>query len=103
MLKLVCHCCGVVAEETEFTRGQEAHLVRPDCKTASDEEWAAYFYTRRNPAGLALETWHHSFGCGKWFHLARNTVTQQFYGTYGIEEPAPLQRLRALMKQGSAR
>ena len=103
MLRITCPCCGADAEETEFTRGSEAHIRRPDSQTAKDQGWAAYLHGRSNPAGPTLECWHHSYGCGKWFHLARDTVTQQIYATYSIRESGPPPEVIDRTRAGSRR
>ena len=41
MLTLECPCCGVVAEETEFSPGGEAHLKRHG-PGSGEEAFAAY-------------------------------------------------------------
>jgi len=89
MLRIPCPHCRLSADETEFAYGGEAHVVRPDGDSASDEDWAAYLGTRTNPAGPHAERWRHAFGCGKWFHLLRNTVTQEIYGAYPADAVAP--------------
>ena len=88
MLILTCPCCGVAADETDLTPGGQAHLVRPgpDC---SDEELEAYMFLRDNPRGVHFEAWRHSFGCGKWFHVARCTVTQEVFGVYPAQTRKP--------------
>ncbi len=99
MLRILCPCCGAAGEETEFACGGEAHIRRPDGEHASDAEWAAYQSERENSIGPRLERWHHAFGCGKWFHLSRNTVTQEIYGSYGIQDSAPPETVFARMRR----
>jgi sarcosine oxidase subunit delta len=53
----------------------------------SDTEWAGYLFYRENPRGLLNERWVHSYGCGQWFELARDTVTHE------IKHSAPLEDL----------
>jgi sarcosine oxidase subunit delta len=36
-----------------------------------------------------FERWRHAYGCGKWFHAARCTVTLEVFGTYPAQVPAP--------------
>ena len=88
MLLLTCPYCGVTAEETEFHAGGEAHLKRFG-PGSSDEEFETYLFQRENPKGVHFERWRHAYGCGKWFHAARCTVTLEVFGTYGAQVTEP--------------
>ena len=79
MLLMTCPYCGVEAEETELSPGGEAHLKRFSVGS-SDDEFEAYLFQRENPKGLHFERWRHSFGCGKWFHAARCTMSLEVFG-----------------------
>lgn len=92
MLTFTCPYCGVTAEETELTPGGEAHLTRYGPES-SDEEFEAYLFTRANPKGPQLERWRHSYGCGKWFLAARDTVTMEVFGTYPAQTKEPPQEI----------
>ncbi|WP_316015637.1 sarcosine oxidase subunit delta [Roseobacter sp. HKCCA0434] len=81
MLHLTCPNCGVTGEETEFHPGGEAHLKRFG-PGSSDEDFRDYLFQRENPRGVHFERWRHQFGCGKWFHAARDTRTLEVFGTY---------------------
>jgi sarcosine oxidase subunit delta len=35
------------------------------------------------------ERWRHSFGCGLWFKLVRDTATHEIRATYRMGEAAP--------------
>ena len=87
MLRIACPYCGPRAEP-EFSWGGDAHAARPapDC---DDAAWARYLFQRRNPKGLALERWRHSFGCRQWFNLARDTVTHEILAVYPMGEAPP--------------
>jgi len=93
MLILTCPCCGVAADETELAPGGEAHVTRagPD---ATDEAMEAYLFKRKNPKGVHFERWRHAYGCGKWFHAARCTVTNEVFGTYPAQTLEPPQEIR---------
>ncbi|MWD29233.1 sarcosine oxidase subunit delta [Aquicoccus sp. SCR17] len=93
MLILTCPCCGVTAEETEFHGGGEAHLTRhgPD---SDDDQFHDYLFMRENPRGVHFERWRHVYGCGKWFHAARDTVTLEVFGTYPAQTTEPPQHIR---------
>ena len=90
MLLLRCPCCGVTAEETEFSPGGEAHLKRHGTGS-SDEDYETYMFQRKNPRGVHFERWRHAYGCGKWFLAARDTMTLEIFGTYPAQttEPPP--------------
>ena len=92
MLLITCPCCGVEGEETEFHCTGEAHITRPE-PSCSDAEWMTYLFERKNPRGLHFELWRHVYGCGKWFHMARDTASLQIFGTYRVTEGAPPQSL----------
>ena len=60
--------CGP-REQTEFSCGGEAHIVRPvDTDALTDEEWGDYLFMRKNPRGRHLEQWMHANGCRRWFN-----------------------------------
>lgn len=88
MLTLHCPYCGVDAEETELSPGGEAHIKRAG-PGSTDDDFDAYLFMRKNPRGVHFERWRHSFGCGKWFHAARDTMTLQVYGTYSAQTTEP--------------
>ena len=87
MLRIECPWCGL-RDEPEFNYGGETHIARPpvDC---SDEEWARYLFFRSNPKGSQAERWCHSYGCGQWFNLVRDTVTHEIVAVYKMGEPRP--------------
>ena len=88
MLTLECPNCGVMADETELTPGGEAHLTRYG-PGSSDEEFQSYLFSRENPRGVHFERWRHAYGCGKWFHAARDTATLEVFGTYPAQTTEP--------------
>ena len=88
MLKLTCPYCGTEADETELSSGGEAHIQRSGPE-ASDEDFAAYMFERKNPKGVHFERWRHNYGCGKWFHVARCTETMEVFGTYRAQTLKP--------------
>lgn len=82
MLLIPCPYCGPRAE-IEFRCGGEAHIARPGPHSdVSDEAWAEYLFYRGNPKGEHRERWLHSAGCGRWFNVARDTVTHQIRTVY---------------------
>ena len=88
MLLLTCPNCGVTAEETEFYGGGEAHLKRFG-PGSSEEDFEGYLFQRENPKGVHFERWRHAYGCGKWFHAARCTVSLEVFGTYSAQVTEP--------------
>ncbi|MCP1335918.1 sarcosine oxidase subunit delta [Futiania mangrovi] len=88
MLRITCPVCGAEGDETEFAYGHQAHIHRPgpDC---TDAEWEEYLFLRENPKGWHAERWLHAFGCGKWFHAVRHTVTMEIAGTYPADAKPP--------------
>lgn len=85
MLRIECPWCGT-RDEPEFTYGGEAHISRPpgDC---SDEAWSSYLFFRSNPKGQHAERWCHSYGCGQWFNVLRDTVTHRIIAVHRMGEP----------------
>ncbi|GMG80800.1 sarcosine oxidase subunit delta [Paralimibaculum aggregatum] len=98
MLLITCPNCGADCAETELAPGGEAHLERFG-PGSTDEDFAGYLFTRKNPKGVHFERWRHAFGCGKWFHAARCTVTLEVFGTYPAQVTEPpaeiVERIRA--------
>lgn len=87
MMQIQCLYCGL-RDENEFTCGGTSHLARPPL-IATDQAWGEYLFFRDNPKGLHLERWRHTQGCGRWFNVARNTVTHAILAVYAITDPAP--------------
>ena len=89
MLQITCPWCGP-RDETEFSYGGEAHIVRPEHpEQLSDEQWADYLFLRTNPRGRHRERWCHSFGCRRWFNVERDTVSYRIVSVYKAGEPPP--------------
>ena len=88
MLLLTCPHCGLSVEETELAPGGEAHIPRAGADADADA-FEDYLFLRDNPKGPVLERWRHAFGCGKWFVAARDTATNQVFGTYPAQRSGP--------------
>lgn len=89
MFLIDCPWCGA-RDESEFSYGGEAHIVRPaKPDTVSDEQWADYLFNRKNTKGAHLEQWCHSAGCRRWFNVRRDTVSYAITAVYKIGEPPP--------------
>jgi heterotetrameric sarcosine oxidase delta subunit len=87
MLQISCPWCGV-RDEAEFRYGGPSHIQRPDPEV-SDAEWGAYLFLRDNPKGLLCERWCHSYGCGEWFNVARDTVSHEIRAVYRMGKAPP--------------
>ena len=88
MLNLKCPYCEVEADETELANGGEAHIKRASVGS-SDAEFEEYLFIRKNVMGVHFERWRHAYGCGKWFHAARCTLTMEVFGTYPAQTYQP--------------
>ena len=78
MLLITCPWCGE-RDETEFSYGGEAGIVRPNnSDELNDNQWADYLFMRKNPHGLHKEQWLHSQGCRRWFVVERDTLSYKF-------------------------
>ncbi len=78
MLRLHCPHCGCRCE-TEFSFGGPAGIHRPGPPEAvSDARWADYLYFRDNPRGPHAESWRHTYGCGEWVDVVRDTLTHDW-------------------------
>ncbi len=87
MMSIDCPWCGA-RDEPEFRCGGESHITRPG-SGVSDAQWGEYLFFRNNPKGVHLERWCHTFGCGQWFNLARDTVSHAILAVYRMGEPPP--------------
>lgn len=90
MLLIYCPYCNEERPELEFAYAGEAHLVRPaNMMDMTDEEFATFFFYRENTKGIAFERWRHVHGCGRFFNVARDTVSDKILKTYKVGEPKP--------------
>ena len=90
MLLICCPYCGPRAE-LEFSYGGEAHIARPaDPMSLDDEAWANFLYVRSNPRGIHTERWRHLHGCGRFFNVQRDTVSDTIIASYPVGTPPPL-------------
>ena len=85
MLRIPCPFCGL-RDEPEFSFGGPAHVPRPPY-AADDAVWTEYLFTRDNRVGVHFERWCHTYGCGRWFNMARDTQTHAILKTYPMGSP----------------
>ena len=82
MLIIECPHCGPRSEE-ELTWGGQGGIMRPaEPHKADDTTWTDYLFFRSNPKGVQFEQWCCSAGCGRWFKVARHTVTHAILGSW---------------------
>ncbi len=98
MLILNCPYCGVDVDETDLIPGGEAHITRHG-SGSSEEDFETYLFHKKNPRGVHFERWRHAFGCGKWFHAARDTMTLEVFGTYSAQTFEPPKALVTKIKK----
>ena len=87
MLRIDCPWCGT-RDELEFSCGGEAHATRPTIDT-DDAAWSDYLFFKENTKGIHYEQWMHQYGCGRWFNVARDTVTHEIHAVYEMGEAKP--------------
>ncbi|HKJ12574.1 MAG TPA: sarcosine oxidase subunit delta [Ornithinimicrobium sp.] len=76
MLLVPCPHCGP-RNASDLAYVGEARR-RPDPAATSPSQWREYLYLRSNPAGLLRETWYCRAGCGRYFVVERDTVSNTF-------------------------
>ncbi|MCG8545263.1 MAG: sarcosine oxidase subunit delta family protein [Alphaproteobacteria bacterium] len=76
MLRIDCPICGL-RDETEFSYGGDATVVRPAMDEADPKVWLDYVFMRDNPRGAHREYWHHASGCRQWLVVERDTLTHE--------------------------
>ena len=79
MLRIKCPVCGL-RDETEFSYGGDATVVRPAHDETSVDVWHAYVFLRDNPRGAHREYWQHVQGCRQWLVVERDTLTHKIGG-----------------------
>ena len=81
MLLIPCPWCGS-REQIEFRHAGDAHLLRQPGAATSDSQWIAFLYERSNPRGAHLERWYHVHGCGQYFNVERDTLSDRIARSY---------------------
>ena len=88
MIRIPCPYCNL-RNSSEFRHVGEAGGPRPDPSTTSPEQWRAYLYERRNPAGWTTETWFHAMGCRRFVQVERHTSTNEIRSATPIDRTSP--------------
>jgi heterotetrameric sarcosine oxidase delta subunit len=73
-LTITCPICGK-RNGYEFRFGGEERGPRPDEEGLTPEAWCDYVHMRSNIGGIQEEWWYHRDGCGTWFKIWRDTLT----------------------------
>lgn len=103
MMHLACPWCGY-RNVSEFRYMGEL-LDRPDPASTTPEEWRAYLYLRRNPAGRLEEGWYHRAGCRRYFEAVRDTTDNTVFETRrpaSVEPGVPGQDVESVLPDDPA-
>ncbi len=74
MYTITCPICGK-RNQKEFRYGNEDVGPMPSHDTLTPEKYLENLYSNGNHAGVQKEWWCHRQGCGTWFKVERNTLT----------------------------
>jgi sarcosine oxidase subunit delta len=72
--KIPCPHCGL-RSAYEFKYDRE--VKRRPCTGGTLKEWRHYIFFNENLRGVREEWWCHSYGCGCWLKIKRNTATNE--------------------------
>ena len=86
MLLIPCPFCGP-RPELEFRNAGHAHVTRDP--SVGDPAWSETLFFRDNPKGIMAERWRHFSGCGRFFNVLRDTVSDVILASYKAGEPRP--------------
>jgi len=75
-LRITCPICGE-RDGYEFVFGGEERGPRPEEATWTPQKWCDYVHMRKNIGGVQEEWWCHRKGCGLWFTIRRDTLTNR--------------------------
>lgn len=73
-LIITCPICGK-RDGYEFRFGGEERGPRPVRDDLAGREWCEVVHKRSNIGGVQEEWWYHRDGCGVWFTIRRDTLT----------------------------
>lgn len=71
---ITCPVCGR-RNSYEFRFGGEERGPRPEEQDLNPRTWCDYVHMRSNVGGPQKEWWYHRDGCGVWFTIWRNPLT----------------------------
>ena len=86
MLLIPCPFCGP-RPELEFRNAGHAHVTRDPA--VDDAAWSETLFFRDNPKGIMAERWRHFSGCGRFFNVLRDTVSDVILASYKSGAPRP--------------
>ena len=86
MIVIPCPHCGD-RNHDEFVYAGAA-VGAPPAPDAPLADWNAWVYSRENPRGLNRELWRHTFGCGAYLVVARDTRSHAVLSTTLAAEDA---------------
>jgi sarcosine oxidase, subunit delta len=69
-----CPICGK-RNAYEFRYGEVDQGPRPEQEGITAEQWCRYVHLRPNVGGIQKEWWCHRDGCGVWFTIHRDTLS----------------------------
>jgi methylglutamate dehydrogenase subunit B len=72
-MRIDCPHCGERPVDEFLCLGAAGH-TRPESSNDIND-WVAYVYLRKNPAGAHDELFHHVAGCRQWLIVSRDTRT----------------------------
>lgn len=87
MIQLKCPWCGY--RDVDEFRSTGELVPRPDPTTTTRQQWRAYLYLRRNPAGPVEEGWYHRAGCRRYFEAVRDTTDNMVHQTRAPGDGGP--------------
>jgi sarcosine oxidase subunit delta len=73
---ITCPICGK-RDLYEFRFGGEERGVRPEYENLTPQAWCDYVHLRTNRPGPQQEWWFHRDGCGRWFTVWRDPMTNR--------------------------
>ena len=83
--KIPCPNCGE-RNVYEFSFGSE--FKEQPSPEAGIKEWRQYLYFNENVCGVHEEWWYHFAGCGTWFKIKRDTLTNKILKEQNLVESA---------------